>query len=231
MNLVFQVQIPPNGGRSEGRKVFHYAEDLYKFSSKKALAYAEFTEADYFCLKSDEWLGKKYSPAYHKLYIYELFKEGYDKILYIDSDIIVKEDTPNIFDMYDVLSACQDKSNSPSGLKKQQRDREKYNLREDYKYFCSGVVLFDRKFYEKTKDHWREELKKPQPQHDQSLFNILCNNYYGNCNILSNDWGHWTNRNPRTKKYMIHHASGWKKSFSTLGFLDGKPFNESDYDV
>ena len=77
MNLVFQVQIQPNGGRSEGRKVFHYVEDLYKFSSKKALAYAEFTEADYFCLKSDEWLGKEYSPAYHKLYIYELFKEGY----------------------------------------------------------------------------------------------------------------------------------------------------------
>ena len=76
MNLVFQVQIQPNGGRSEGRKVFHYVEDLYKFSSKKALAYAEFTEADYFCLKSDEWLGKEYSPAYHKLYIYELFKEG-----------------------------------------------------------------------------------------------------------------------------------------------------------
>ena len=81
MNLVFQVQIPPNGGRSEGRKVFHYVEDLYRFSSKKALAYAEFTEADYFCLKSDVWLGKEYSPAYHKLYIYELFKEGYDKIL------------------------------------------------------------------------------------------------------------------------------------------------------
>lgn len=216
MNLVFQVQIPPNGGRSEGRKVFHYVEDLYKFSSKKALAYAEFTEADYFCLKSDEWLGKEYSPAYHKLYIYELFKEGYDKIFYLDSDSIIREDCPNIFE-YDVFSAMQDKSNTPSGLQKQQRDKERFNLREDYNYFCSGTMLFDRKFYENTKDHWREELEKPQPQHDQSLFNILCNNYYGNYNLLSNDWGHWSKKG----KYITH--------INTSGGT--KPFNESDYDV
>ena len=209
MNLVFQVQIQPNGGRSEGRKKFHYVEDLYKLSSKRALTYAEFTEAEYFCLKSDEWLGKEYSPAYHKLYIYELFKEGYDKIFYLDSDSIIREDCPNIFE-YDVVSAMQDKSNTPSGLQKQQRDKERFNLREDYNYFCSGTMLFDRKFYENTKDYWREELEKPQPQHDQSLFNILCNNYYGNYNILSNDWGHWSKKG----KYITHiNTSGGTKTF------------------
>ena len=51
-----------------------YAAPLHRWGihKKKAL---KFTEADYFCLKSDEWLGKEYSPAYHKLYIYELFKD------------------------------------------------------------------------------------------------------------------------------------------------------------
>ena len=35
-NLVFQVNIKPNGGRSEGRKKFHYVSDVYEFSNLKA---------------------------------------------------------------------------------------------------------------------------------------------------------------------------------------------------
>ena len=39
-NLVFQVNIKPNGARSEGRKKFHYISDMYDFSNKRASEYA-----------------------------------------------------------------------------------------------------------------------------------------------------------------------------------------------
>jgi len=200
MNLVFQVSIKPNKVKTSGRKKFTYSKELYDYSNLKARKYAKKYNADYFCLRSDEWLGKEYSPAYHKLYIYELFKEGYDKIFYIDSDAIVREDCPNIFE-YNEFSACKDLSDTPSGIEKQRIKNEKLNLSKDYNCFCSATVLFDREFYERTKDHWREELKNPQPQHDQSLFNILVDKYYGNYNILDNEWGHWRKKNG---KFISH---------------------------
>ena len=59
-NLVFQVQIKPNGGRSEGKKKFHYAQELYDYSTQRASAYAEKNGAEYFRLTTDEWLGSQY---------------------------------------------------------------------------------------------------------------------------------------------------------------------------
>ena len=194
-NVVFQVQIKPErigSKRSEGKKTFHYHKELYDFSSSRAKEYADKHDADYYCLRSDSWLGKKYTPAYHKLYIYELFEQGYDKIFYSDSDSIITKLCPNMFEFKE-FSAMLDYGyhNTKAEEKMAIRHHEKLNLPKSHKYFCSGTVLFDKKFYTNTKDHWKKVLAFPQPQHDQSLFNMLVAKYYGKYNVLERDYGHW----------------------------------------
>jgi len=218
-NLVFQVNIKPNGGRSEGRKKFHYISDMYDFSNKRASEYAKKHDADYFCLKNEyDYLGKKYTPAYHKLYIYELFN-SYDKIFMVDSDAIITKICPNIFE-FDTLSATRDFTLTPSGIKKSKRKQDVFGLKNDYVYFCSGVVLFDKKFYNQSKDYWKDVLIEAcnnlrNIQHDQTVFNVLADRYYGKYNILSDDWG----SHRRKGKFINHYANSKIFNFSESDFL------------
>ena len=218
-NLVFQVNIKPNSGRSEGRKVFHYVSDMYEFSNRRAAEYAEKHNADYFCLREEyDYLGKEYSPAYHKLFIYELFND-YDKIFCVDSDAIITKICPNIFE-YDILSATRDNTLTPSGIKREARKHEVFGLKNDYVYFCSGVVLFDKKFYHATKNHWKDVLfeacKNPiSHQHDQTVFNVLADRYYGQYNILNDNWG----SHRRKGKFVNHYSNTKILDFSEEKFL------------
>ena len=105
-NLLFQVNIKPNGVKTSGRKRFTYSNSLYDFSNKRAEEYANKVGADYFCLSNTDWLGDNYAPCYHKLYIYEVLK-NYDKVFYLDSDAIITKLCPDIFE-YDTFSAVID---------------------------------------------------------------------------------------------------------------------------
>ena len=77
----------------------------------------------------------------------------------------------------------------------------------EHQYFCSGIILFNQRFYKKTKKYWREELTKwkdiKNAQHDQSVFNVLVGKYYGKFNVLEYDWGaHW-----KRGKYIVHYGN------------------------
>tara|TARA_B100000287_G_scaffold217841_1_gene205468 strand:+ start:1160 stop:1840 length:681 start_codon:yes stop_codon:yes gene_type:complete len=203
--LVFQVNIKPNGFKTSGRKKFAYSNSLYDFSNKRAEEYANKFDADYFCLKNTDWLGNEYAPCYHTLYVYKLYQE-YDKILYLDSDAIITKKCPNIFE-YNIFSAVLDNSKqTPSGKEKNKRKLEIHNLPNTHNYFCSGVILFDKKFLLSTKNYWREELDKwknvKNAQHDQSVINVLVSKYYGQYNLLEDDWGSWRKRG----KYIRHYS-------------------------
>ena len=68
------------------------------------------------------------------------------------------------------------------------------------------TILFDKLFYEKTKDSWRDELnywpKQKGVQHDQTIWNVLTDKYYGKYNILDDDWGSWRKRG----KFITHYS-------------------------
>tara|TARA_B100000287_G_scaffold428439_1_gene479856 strand:- start:30 stop:704 length:675 start_codon:yes stop_codon:yes gene_type:complete len=215
--LVFQINIKPNGVKTSGRKKFVYSNSLYNFSNQRAKEYANKFGADYFCLDNTNWLGNDYAPCYHTLYVYKLYKE-YDKILYLDSDAVITKKCPNIFD-YNEFSAVIDNAPTPSGQKRLQRKLEIHGIKNQHDYFCSGVILFDKKFLELTEQYWREELEHwkdiKNGQHDQSIFNVLVSKYYGKYNVLSYDWGaHW-----RTGKYINHYASSKTLKWTEENFL------------
>ena len=204
-NLVFQVNIKPNGVKTSGRKKFAYSNSLYDFSNQRAKEYASKFGADYFCLKDSDWLGNEYAPCYQKLYLYNIYKD-YDKILYVDSDAIITKLCPDIF-QFNKLSAVLDNTpNTEAGQKKLQRKNTIHNLPNFHNYFCSAVILFDQRFFGLTKDYWREELSiwknVRNGQHDQSIFNVLASKYYGEIKVLDHDWGaHW-----KKGKYIVHYG-------------------------
>jgi len=107
--------------------------------------------------------------------------------------------------------------NTEAAAAKQKRFNDRLGIPDEHIYFCSGTVLFDRKYYEATKDHWQEQLNVPQPQHDQSLFNVLVGNHYGKYTNISNEWGHWGKKG----KYIQHvTTAGGTKTFDEQKFLD-----------
>jgi lipopolysaccharide biosynthesis glycosyltransferase len=204
-NLVFQVNIKPNGVKTSGRKKFAYSNSLYDFSNQRAKDYADKVGADYFCLNNTDWLGNNYAPCYHKLYVYELLNK-YEKVFYLDSDAIITKLCPDIF-KYSKFSAVLDNAiHTPSGKKRLQRKLDIHNIKKQHDYFCSGVILFDKKFLQTTKQYWKDELDYwkdiKNGQHDQSTLNVLISKYYGKYNLLDADWGaHW-----KIGKFIKHYS-------------------------
>tara|TARA_B100000424_G_scaffold270576_1_gene270355 strand:+ start:50 stop:745 length:696 start_codon:yes stop_codon:yes gene_type:complete len=221
-NLVFQVNIKDiNTKKGEGyikrKKGFEYVQDLYSYSNYRAKKYADKVNADYFCLK-DYWsvLGNKFSAPYHKFYFYELFKT-YDKILYIDSDAFVTKICPDIFKLYDNFSAVKDFPKSNWGEMNTKRKNKTCKISEHHNFFCSGVMLLDKKFYDKTKDKWESTLdywKDKTSQCDQTIQNIMIAKYYGEYNILEPDWGAWYRRG----RYITHYEQGRRNNNTIKNF-------------
>ena len=226
MNLVFQVNIKPNGVKTSGKKKFQYSFGLYDFSNQRAKDYADKVGADYFCLNTTDWLGNDYAPCYHKLYVYELLNK-YEKVFYLDSDAIITKLCPDIF-QFNKLSAVLDNTpNTEAGQKKLQRKNTIHNLPSFHDYFCSAVILFDQRFFELTKGYWREELSVwknvKNGQHDQSIFNVLASKYYGEIKVLDYDWGaHW-----KRGKYIVNYGGPsykleWEKTIKNFEKFEGK---------
>lgn len=69
--------------------------DLSKLTHPTIKAYADKIGADFIVWKT---MGKHTHPGYQKLEIKELLKK-YERVLYIDTDIIIREDSPNLFDV------------------------------------------------------------------------------------------------------------------------------------
>ena len=202
-NAVFQVQITPddNTPASSGKKTFGYNSNLYKFSRSKAETYAERVGADYILLDKPWDRLKDYHPCYHKLFVYELLKD-YDNILYVDSDSIVTRYCPDVFDLGISFGATLDYAD----LQYQGHRYSRFGLSKNWPYFCSGVLLFTKEFYDKTKNVWERELHDHEQlpvstQHDQSLFNILVSKYLGKYSIFDNNFGQWSIKG----KFIIHY--------------------------
>ncbi len=59
-------------------------------------AYADRVGADFVVLNSKKTA--KSTPHWEKFAIRDLFKNGYDRIIYVDTDIIIRDDCPNLFE-------------------------------------------------------------------------------------------------------------------------------------
>ena len=120
--------------------------NIFNITKKSWEHYCKRHGADFYVI--DEPQLEDTSPHWFRYWIFDL-KPGYDRYLYIDTDIMVKWDAPNIFESYPdetLIYAVHDNSGLSwiwEGLKGYQSMFPETQVDWD-KYFNSGVLLFSK---------------------------------------------------------------------------------------
>jgi|LakMenE01Jun11ns_1017448.scaffolds.fasta_scaffold9904145_2 lipopolysaccharide biosynthesis glycosyltransferase len=210
--LLLQVNIEPNHTQV-GRK-YHYIKDLYELSHRQAKKYAQKHNADYLQINDYDFLPNKHA-VYQKLKFLEL--DNYDQILYIDSDAVILDDIPNIFDLDVPFAAVPDydwSSTAKTTIQIKQKLCNIYNASNDYLPFCSGVILANKNFIQSCRPIYKKYIDEYETQHDQGILNRCVVELGEKYHTLSSDWGAWYKRG----KYIIHLGAHHKKNFDLTSF-------------
>lgn len=132
--------------------------------------------------------------TYYRLVLPELLPH-YDKILYLDSDMIVKRDVAELYEESvdgELLAACLD-ADTAGLYNGYQKDRKKYTdevlkLKEPYTYFQAGVLLLNLEEFRKTyttKQILDFAVSEDWQLLDQDILNKLCE---GRVKFLNMNW-------------------------------------------
>lgn len=157
--------------------------DLYTISNERCEQYAKEIGADYLLIKDkQDWT--HLHPAWLKLKAYELTE--YDQIMIVDSDIIIHENAPNIFDMFDIEDGI--------GVTFHEYGYKPQYINVD-NYFSTGIILFSKQFLLKTKDWTFAYMKnndimntKTFPAWEQDLLNLVVQEFKTYCVDITTEW-------------------------------------------
>ncbi|MDB5851955.1 MAG: glycosyl transferase family 8 [Rhodoferax sp.] len=178
------------------------------------------------CLNFDNSIIKKFrvdshiSPAaYYRLFLPEILPNDIDKVLYLDSDIVVNEYLDSLFQ----LEFAQGKDHEEfylfavSEVRWQSLNRLQGIGLSGYRYFNSGVLLINLR-------KWRAEnittklisialnYKDKLKFHDQDVLNIAFENYWGELNYKFNTVNlEFLEEKVYKKDYSIIHYTGGSK--------------------
>lgn len=224
--LILQVNVKLND--FTGIKRFKPIPELYELSEQQAKSSATKWDADYYQITDCSFLPDR-PPWFQRFKMYDMTE--YDQILYLDMDAVVLPTCPNVFDKFAEhnFSAVRDYPwDKTSGKTDYQEKRAVYNsvyeAKEDYRPFCSGVMLVRRDFLEVTKNLWRQHLYSfdkvsngIQGGHDQAVFNkIVVEALDGKYNELDERWGAWY----RQGSYIEHVGGPYKFAFRMDNFKE-----------
>lgn len=138
---------------------------ISEFTHPTLQKYAKRTKSDFYAVTTTGLT----SPHWEKFQIYDLL-DKYDRILYIDSDILVRDDCPNIFDLVpqDKIGMFNEAPFTASREISLYQACMDYNMRApnwNGKYYNTGVMVV-------SKAH-KELFKKP----DKEIFNFFEQGY------------------------------------------------------
>ena len=147
-SAIFLVRIP--GG---------HQQEIYNICLKSVHAYAKKYGIDLFIIEKKE-INFIHSKL-EKFQFLKIFSKGYERVLVMDSDILITPNALNIFDVYNNTSIMYALEENFSKDKKLNRDplicqilkglREKIewpkNNKNKYRFFNSGVMIIGNKFH------------------------------------------------------------------------------------
>jgi lipopolysaccharide biosynthesis glycosyltransferase len=208
--LIFQINIPPsNHVESNTPKAFSYISEMYKISELYARRYAKKFGAEFYLVtKIDDFEPAKNKHLdYQKLKAYD-FKE-YDRIIYFDSDYIIKDNAPNLFEICgNNFSAVPDQGPSIVEVAKN------INISAD-RYFNAGFMYFTKDVLNKTRDillsHY---IKKDFPKEGQGLLNKML--YDQGIDFLKLNHKDWNPVKLTFGKYADHYVATKKKKWGQV---------------
>jgi lipopolysaccharide biosynthesis glycosyltransferase len=170
--------------------------------------YAKKCEADYYKVSvADDFLPAKGKHLdYQKLKIYDFI--DYDRVVYLDSDFIIKDNAPNIFNLCgDNFAAVIDPGKTVGEL------ASNLGIPRD-NYFNAGFMHITKNVLNKTKEFLAEYLEKEYEYQGQGLLNKLF--YDKNINIKQLDAREWNPVNKTFGLYADHYAGGRKRKWGTV---------------
>lgn len=181
--------------------------------------YAERVGADFFVLR-------EFNKTPH-LAKYELlstaFKDGYNKVLYLDADVYIRSGVPDIFSHYQ--NALFDESEIIKGYNKQKIESTTKSIqeidpsyKEGDKYYNTGVMIFDRDGLKKllTETSKTDEFKLSPSYYEQHEFNIFLKKAGLPYRSLNRRWNEYASSGPLNTDELINsyfiHVPGMKDS-------------------
>jgi len=195
--------------------------------------YSEKIGADFLCITQQKI--SKTTPHWEKFQIYELL-DKYDRIIYLDSDIIVRKDCPNLFDIIpeDSLGMFNEAPFTDRSKELMIDICRQYNIilsGWDNRYFNSGVMVISRCH--------KILFKKPEQEifsyYEQTYLNAMIAYYQIKIKELDYKFNRMTCLDryigeDRHNSYIIHYAGFPSLSFVTdLIRRDLSRWNNGDF--
>ena len=191
-------------------------------------------------------------PTYYRILLPEIF-EKYDKMLYLDSDIIILGDVADLYNIdmsNSALGAANDTGIYKLLYEAQNRKDDAFNnyltnilkLTKPYEYFQAGVLLMNleklRKvdFFEKFMQVLAE-VKKPR-FHDQDIMNAVCQRYNMTRYVIPISWNlEWHIKfspniaNELPMQFIKEYEEGYKNLKIVHYTIIRKPWDEPDREL
>ena len=196
--------------------------DIFNTTKLSWEHYCDRHDIDFYVI--DEELHPNTSPHWFRYWIFDL-KPDYDRYMYVDTDIMVKWNAPNIFDKFsgEDMHAVRDNSGLSwiwEGINGYQTMFPDVHVDWD-KYFNSGVLLFSNK-HQEVINHFKEFYISNQPiikdyrnrlrkGFDQNIFNYFLTWYGQEVKLISEKWNffHMIRREVLYNGYFLDMAYFW----------------------
>lgn len=199
--IIFQINVS-NYIKTETLTAYSFVKDMYDVSEYYARKYAQRCGADYYKVS----VADDFKPAagkhldYQKLKAYDFV--DYDRIIYFDSDYIIKDTAPDLFDLCgNTFSAVTDPGKSVDEL------AQRLGIPRE-RYFNAGFMYLTKDILDQTRQYLPEYLAQEFEFQGQGLLNKLF--YDKNIDFFKLNSHEW---NPVKKTYGLYadHYSGTKK--------------------
>lgn len=208
--LVFQINVP-NYGNTHKPTAYMFIEDMYIISERNARRYAERCGADYYKVteKNDFKPAENKHLDYQKLKAYDFI--DYDQIVYFDSDYIIKDNAPDLFELCgDKFSACRDPGRATPELARE------LGIPVE-RYFNAGFMYLTKKILDKSRSKLLDYLSVNDfPYQGQGMLNKMFYDLDIDFDPLSaQDW------NPVNRcfgTYADHYAGAKKRNWGKVSY-------------
>lgn len=207
--IIFQINVP-NHIITDKPTAYTFNQDMYSISERNARRYAKKCGADYYKVS----IADDFQPAkgkhldYQKLKAYDFF--DYDIVLYFDSDYIIKDNAPNLFDIcLNNFSAVTDPGKSVPKL------AERLGIPRD-RYFNAGFMYLTKEILDLTRPFLPKYLEKDYEFDGQGLLNKMF--FDLNINYIPLDSKDWNPVGKTFGNYADHYAGMKKKKWGQISY-------------
>lgn len=183
-------------------------QQLHQLTEPRMQEYAASIGAQYFCMRGSFHR----LPHFAKFELFgKLLDRGFDRVLYVDADVYIRQTAPNIFDTYDSAAASELPHPVPEHVTRATnwiRQRLDPNWPCD-RYFNTGVLVIGHTELQAMAWICRQAKPLPGVYFEQEQLNVLMRDVGFPRQTLTAEWNcfckpEWYDRHNPAVSYFLH---------------------------